>query len=800
MRMLKVTALLVLLPAATPLLAAPIGNIAGIVIDGGTRTPMVGASIIVAGTELGAAADVDGRFRITGVPTGIYTVEASMIGYDPQAKTSVVVEPNRSTDLAFKLDQSLIEMTAVTVKAEHFTRVKDAPVSERSFSSEEIQVQPGGSQDIQRVVQAMPAVVSSGDQDNEIIVRGGNPNENLFLLDGIEIPYPNHFGTFEAQGGPISMLNPLLIREVDFIAGAFPARYGGRASSVMDIALKRGALDGFDVSIDMGMVGLGAIAEFPLPGDGNSFIGSYHKSFLELMTALGVWGMDAVPYYDNALAKATFKLSPANQLSVLGMLGYDRIDIEPGGDAIGYDVWIGQKTTRYATGISWQTLFGDRGYGRLLISGASTNWDLAVTADSVRADSVSVYFATEQDWTGRYDASYRWVPGHETQAGVRYSHIPFNYDVYTKPDTVFTYRYDSSGAIIDSSPFLDSLGNPVVAGIDADSRASSYKLSGYLQHRFALGSLAHLTVGGRVDWFQYTGALDLSPRVGFSTRPLLAGMSFHVGYGWHHQTPPCFVLLRDSIANHDLASRRSDHYIVGIERRLGDDAKLSLEVYHKNTTGVPIPEAWTTPDPYDFNGRYVSTGGGTARGLELFLQKKFSRNWHGTVAYSLSDSRMANPQDATLTLPGDYDYHHVFTTTAAYKVEFYKQQWYQELPGWFKATIGGLIFSDEADFGFRFRYMGGRPYTPKEWVPQTRRWVDNSVLLNSARYPDYHRLDLRWDHKFIYNSWSLSWYFEVQNVYNRQNTWMYYYQAGDPEPQTVHQISFFPIGGMVIEF
>jgi len=800
MKRTVVVAAALLAACTSTLSAAPVGSIAGVVIDGGTRTPMAGANIIVADTDLGAAADVDGRFRITDVPTGIYAVEASMIGYTPQAKTSVVVEPNRSTDLVFKLDPSLIEMAVVTVKAEPFTKVRDAAVSERSFSSEEIQVQPGGSGDIQRVVQAMPAVVSSGDQDNEIIVRGGNPNENLFLLDGIEIPYPNHFGSFETQGGPISMLNPLLVREVDFVAGAFPARYGGRASSVMDIAVKRGALDELDVSIDMGMIGLGAIVEFPLPGAGNSFIGSYHKSFLELMTALGVWGMDAVPYYDNALAKASFKLSSAHSLSVLGMYGVDRINIAPGEDVADQDIWVDQQTTRYATGLSWQTLFGDRGFGKLLVSGSSTKWDQLVTRDSVLADTLQTWDATEQHWGARYDVSYRWTAGQETQTGVRYTLIPFNYDVYVDPDTVFTYRYDSSGVVVDSSPFLDSLGNVVVSSLDADSKASSYKLSGYLQHRLELGEFAHLTVGGRVDWFAYTGALDIAPRVGISTEPLLGGVSLHAGYGWHHQTPPYFVLLWDSTANHELASRRSDHYIVGLERKLGRDIKLSLEAYYKDNRRLPIPKVWTTPSPYDFSGTYVTEGNGTARGIELFLQKKYGRNWHGTLAYSFSDARIGNPLDETKELPGDFDYRHVFTVAAAHKVEFYKMSWYQNLPGWFKATIGGIVFSDEADFGFRFRYMGGRPYTPKEWVPVTRQWVDNSDLLNSARYPDYHRLDLRWDHKFVFNSWNLSWYLEVQNVYNRQNVWTYHYQNGDPEPQTVNQISFFPIGGLVVEF
>jgi hypothetical protein len=261
---LTVLTAIYLQPAA---LGAPAtGSVAGIVVDAATRSPLAGASVVVNGTDLGAACDANGRFVILAVPVGTYTVEASMIGYRSLARSPVIVNPGNSADLQFRLEPARIELGAVTVRAEHFPKVKDAPVSERNFAAEEIELAPGGSGDIQRVVQAMPSVVSSGDQDNEVIVRGGNPNENLFMIDGIEIPYPNHFGSFTAQGGPINMLNALVVREVDFVAGAFPARFGGRTSSVMDISLKRGSLKEIDGNIDMGKKSGKKSGHFPISG------------------------------------------------------------------------------------------------------------------------------------------------------------------------------------------------------------------------------------------------------------------------------------------------------------------------------------------------------------------------------------------------------------------------------------------------------------------------------------------------------------------------------------------------------
>ena len=779
--------------------AEPTGSIAGIVYDAATRTPLAGASVVVLNTELGAAGDADGRFFVTDIPAGTYSVEASMIGYQPQVRTIVEVSPSHTTELAFQLALSRIELAEVSVRAEYFPKVKDAPVSERNFAAEEIEAAPGGLGDIQRVVQAMPAVVSSGDQDNEIIVRGGNPNENLFMVDGIEVPYPNHFGNFTTQGGPINLLNPLLVREVDFVAGAFPARFGTRSASVMDISLKRGSLNELDGNVDLSMAGVGAVLEFPLPGNNNSFIGSYHRSFLELMAETGVWGLTAVPEYDNAIGKVTLKPHPAHDLSLVGIWGRDYIHLEPGEDVVETDYTGDQSTSRYAAGIGWQALFGDVGYGKLLLSTAATTWDLFVWEED-ETDTLARNLTTDRVTTARYDASLRWAPGQETQAGVAFSLVPFDISYKAKDDTVYRYTYGpDSTSIIDSTPLLDPRGSPYVIGTNTARHEDATRLAGYMQHRLELGRVGYLTLGLRADRFDYNGALDISPRAGFSTRPLVAGLSFHAGWGWHHQTPDWYILLLDS-ANNSLRSRRSDHYVLGVERQFGSYLKLSLEAYTKDNNFMSFPEHWMTPDSFDYSNVYVDSGAGNAHGIELFLQKKHAHNWNGTVAYSLSRSTHNNPRDPDVVLPTDYDYGHVLTMSGMYRFEFYKQRWYRNLPSWFRATIGGIAFGDESDIGARFRYMGGRPYTPMTWDRETRRWVENTELHNSERYPAYSRLDIHWGHKFIFNRWSLAWYVEIQNALNRENVWFYNYQAGKPEPETVHQLELWPIGGLVIEF
>lgn len=778
----------------------PSGKIAGRVYDASTRTPLFGVAVSVHDEGLGSYTDKNGVFIITDIPAGTYSVEASMISYRTQVKTSVVVEPGRTTEVVFKLTQGSVDVEGVTVRPDYFPKVRDAPVSERSFSAEEIQVQPGGAVDVQRVVQALPSVVSPNDQNNEIIVRGASPNENLFLVDGIEFAYPNHFGSADVQGGAINMLNPLVIREAEFIAGAFPARYGDRVSSVMDISLRRGTVNEFDGKVDMGIGGLGAVVEGPLPGRVGSFLGSFHKSFMELMARAGFWqNMDAVPYYTNGLGKINFNLGPSNELSVLFLAGSDDIEIDL--EEMVYMPWTSHmKSTQLASGIGWQMLFGQKGYGKLTLYHSDNYWESHQYMTDDRSDTTYSSTSMAQVWGARYDASLRWLEGQETETGFSYNFEPFSYSVYYEPDTLRYYFYNPEDTNqIDSSVVATDpeTGEAIVNFQDSRDSASSSKLTGYLQHRIRLADFAHLTLGLRGDYLAYTGNFYLSPRLGLSTEPLIAGFSFNAGYGWHYQSPPYYVLASDT-ANSLLEHKRSDHYVLGIERLLTDDIKLSVEAYYKDTRNVPIPCEWS-PNPYVPRTRYYDYGKSRAKGIEVLVQKKYANNWHGTLAYSFGDVKTTNPYDTSQMMPGDYDYRHVFTAVAAYKFEFYKYDWYKKLPDWFKYTIGAVFLSDESNLGFRFRYTGGNPYTPMRWDRDTRTWIAKGEVLNSERYPAYDRLDLRWDHKYRFRKFSCSWYIDILNVYAKENFLQNLY-LDDETVAELHQIGFFPTGGFVIEF
>ena len=216
----------------------PRGKIKGEVLDGETMTPLRGANVILVNTPLGAVTDAQGKFTITRVPVGSYTVRFSYTGFESLNRTDVIVRPERITFLQAELEMSTIEMESVIITGGYFAEVRDQPTSLVNFSAEEIRRAPGSIGDVSRVVRALPSIAKVDDETNMLMVRGGGPTENIFFIDNIEMPNINHFPIQGTSGGVISLVNVDLIKDVNFYSGGFGAAYGGGLSSVMDLSLR----------------------------------------------------------------------------------------------------------------------------------------------------------------------------------------------------------------------------------------------------------------------------------------------------------------------------------------------------------------------------------------------------------------------------------------------------------------------------------------------------------------------------------------------------------------------------------
>ncbi|MCF8242872.1 MAG: TonB-dependent receptor, partial [Melioribacteraceae bacterium] len=303
-------------------------QVTGKVFDSATREPLPGVNVIIIELEnTGAATNINGEFEIN-VPVGSYSIRASLVGYTPVVKTDVIAKSGRETNVLIELSETALEMNQVEVTADYFDKsIIENDLSTVVLGAEEVRRSPGSSQDFQRILQAMAGVSFSTDQTNELLVRGGSPDENLTVYDNMEIHSTNHYPNEYNSGGPINMINVDLIEDIQFSTGGFISKYGDKLSSVLSVKTREGTRNRlFSGNGNLSMAGYGLVTEGRINDGKGSWILSARNSYINLIA--GSFGLTAVPYYYDVQAKAVYDLSKQHKLSFSGIYGNDRIDIE----------------------------------------------------------------------------------------------------------------------------------------------------------------------------------------------------------------------------------------------------------------------------------------------------------------------------------------------------------------------------------------------------------------------------------------------------------------------------------------
>ncbi len=836
----KISALLILFSLAV---AQEYGSIAGTVIDQTTEQPLPGVNIIILDSDRGAASDGEGHFIIPKLPVGSYHLRAMMIGYENAVKMNVHVNPGRQTLVTFRLAISAVEMQAVEVTRSFFNPEPDVFNSSRTVDYEEVRSDPGGAYDIQKMMQSLPAVVSGADQQNEIIVRGGAPGENLFVMDGIEIPNPNHFGYQGGGGGPINMLNVEFVDQVELIAGAFPAKYGGKASSVMDISLREGNRDEYHLDLDMNMSGIGLMGEGPLAAGRGSFMASFKKSYLDLV--IQDIGLSAVPRYWSAQAKVVYDLNPTHKLILNGLYGDDKIDIQEGGynSAFRGQEIVDANSGQYSLGLMLKSLWNPSTISRLLVYRNHSRWytdlynlisddekdhyisnhdnesELAVKGDLVKRFSrrleINLGFQLKRvsvDYDTHVDArplNINWYST-PTAPGVAQdlSHNQWSADVFpiiANRDTVWTAG-DSIWTYVAGSDTVRSF----QMGVDTVFAAYDRQLdeSFLITNLFAGAKwrpLENITVAAGLHYYGtgHNHRSSVEPRLGFSYDFGLA-TTLNLSYGVHHQVPTYSLLLGDDSGT-SLKNKYTRQLVAGIEHQFGPEVRALVEIYRKDYFDVIATNADTSAYEFDDGGGYNNLGEGYSQGLEIFLQKKLARQMWGTVSYSAyrAFARDLRITDRTEYYNWDFDYRQILTVAGGYKFEFHKQDWFQKLKSekWY-GFISWIPIApaDENEVSLRMRYLGGKPYTPQSYNHRLATWyIDPSLERNTERFPAYFRLDIMFIQRHYFKKSSLVAFVDIQNVFNTDNIWDYRYNA-DGTRDKILQYKVFPVGGFMLEF
>ncbi|MDA9843596.1 TonB-dependent receptor [Flavobacteriaceae bacterium] len=727
------------------LFAQNTGSLNGRIIDSQSEQPLEGASVILKGTSVGVVTDEDGYFTIKDVPTLTYNVEVSYLGYESQTLFNVILKSAGNIPLLFRLEEVTESLEEVVVIQSPFKSSSETPLSTQTFSAVEIETYPGGNNDITKVVQSMPGISPSiGGFRNDIIIRGGAPNETVYYLDGIEIPNINHFSTQGSAGGPVGMVNVSFIREVTLSSSSFGAEYDNPLSGVLAFEQREGDPNSFGGNFRLGASETALTLEGPLfrknkdePAQ-TTFLFSIRRSYLQFLFEL--IGLPIRPDYWDYQWKIKHEIDAYNSLTFIGIGAIDDFSVKAPDEfdeeqqaALEQVPIIDQRST--TVGLSWKRKYKNgKGFMNTVVS-------------SNRLENIFARYEDNTTKTGTIfqNDSYEWETKFRFQA------------------TQYTDRWKwSSGFNFQNSAYQNST-RFLFYNIAYNTELNFVKYGLFFKaSRAFLNDRLDFSWGIRTDADSFSKGSNLmdniSPRLSFSyALTENQRWKLNASAGRYFKIPTYTMLgfqnQQGLFENQQAAYTRSDHLVGGVEYNLTPASRFTVEGFVKKYANYPISvidgvSLANKGGGFEVLGNeaIVSDGEGQSSGIEVLFQQKLSNNFYGVFAYTYFSSEFTGADG--LLRPSVWDSRHLISFSGGYKL---RRNW---------------------ELSARWRFAGKNPYVPID--------VDQSIASYPELILDYDRLgevtlnsfnlaDIRIDKKWNFKNLSFNLFFEVQNFLAQPN-------------------------------
>lgn len=726
------------------------GVVKGWIYDASTREGIPFATVVVAGTTIGGAADENGRFKIEGVPLGYMRLQATSIGYKSRLSEEYLVNTAGQRNIDLGLEPTSEELEQVTVMASPFRRTGESPMSVQRIGIAEIEKNPGGNRDISKVLQSMPGVLSSPAFRNDFVVRGGGPSENRFYLDGVELPNLNHFATQGASGGVVSIVNIDFVKEVNFYSGAFPASRGNMMSSLLEFKQMEGNPDKVKVRATVGATDFGVSLDGPLFPN-TTFLVSARRSYLQFL--FGMIGLPFLPVYNDFQFKTVTKFGKRHELTLLGIGAYDinnlNKDLKDPTDDQQYTLdWLPESVQwSYTVGAVYK-YYGDGWQNQWVLSRSGLNNVVEKYRNNDESAGKLVDFKSGES---------------ETKLRFEHSRMLWN-------KVKFTVGAGIEYAEYDNRTFREMyVGNDATqVRYDRATDMMKWSLFGQASRMFAHDRLT-LSLGLRADGCSYGERMSdlfqqLSPRLSLSYS-LSPEWVVNGSIGRYFQLPSYTTMgyadESGSLMNKNMRYIASNQVALGVEFRPTPLTNVTVEGFYKTYGRYPvslIDSMCLANKGTDYvavgDEPVLSRGEGRSYGVEVMLRTQEIAGLVASVAYTYYFSEFRamdkNLQTTSGYIPSSWDNRHIFTLTATRHLP---RRW---------------------DIGLKWRFVGGSPYTPwdvdkssriEAWDAKRQPYIDYAQF-NTQRLPSFHQLDLRVDKGWFFPRWSLTVYADVQNVYN----------------------------------
>lgn len=762
---MKPKALLVLsfLAFALPLYAQNTGGITGKVLDKNTQQPLEAVNIQVDGTSRGTSTDSAGYFHITNIPVGTHSVLFSSLGYKTYTLFNIVITSGNESNYTIEMEEEISTLSEIVVRGTTRT-VKAAtietPLSVQKVTTEEIRSNPGGNFDISKVIQTLPGVgggAGGGNFRNDIIIRGGAPNENVFYLDGIEVPVINHFQTQGSSGGPQGILNVSFIEEVKLASSAFDAKYDNAVSSVFQFKQKNGNPNQFQGNTRLSATEFAATLEGPISREkGSTFLVSARRSYLQFL--FQAIDLPIRPNFWDFQAKLNYPLDAKTTLTFIGMGAIDEFSFAAPKKSTPEKLYVINSNANinqwnYTTGVSLKRLL-KKGYLNLALSRTAFDNDIVRFEDNQNPESSNQTLdlnsrETENKlrldvnknlgkWKLAYGASVQSASYLNKTFAVLRKEIRDEDNVIVQPGV--TVNFESP-----LNPFIR-----IGAFIQAGKRFFSDRIG--------------VSGGLRTDMNTFTtGAMNpfntLSPRISLSYT-LTDTWTLNASAGKYYKLAPYTILgfadNQNRLVNLDADYLSSTHYATGLEFIPAEDLRFTLEGFYKKYAQVPVSVRSgisLSNLGRDFsvlgNEAVITNGNGKAYGIEFFAQKKLTERFFGILSYTWFHSQYSGADG--IFYPSSWDNRHLLSLTWGYK---FKRNW---------------------ELGLKFRYQGGAPYTPFDETASRLNYLSQGTgtldysMLNSQRLNAFNSSDIRIDKKWNFKHTTLDLFVDVTNWYVARN-------------------------------
>ncbi len=739
------------------------GSITGTVLDKNAQLPLPWVSVTAEGSTKGTATDSTGKFRLQNIPVGTYNFRFSLVGYKYITLFNVVINSGNENTYSIELEPQPSGLTEVVVRSNKRTAkaaTLETPLSVQRLTSEEIKTNPGGNFDISKVIQTLPGVgggPQGGSFRNDIIIRGGAPNENVFYLDGIEVPVINHFQTQGSSGGPQGILNVSFIEDVKLSSSAFDARYDNALSSVFQFKQKNGNPDKLQGNFRLSATEAALTMEGPLGRNKKtSFLASARRSYLQLL--FQALDLPIRPNYWDFQTKITHQLSKKTTLSFIGIGAIDEFRFAAPRKAtpeklysINSNVLVNQWN--YTLGLSLRTTMRN-GFLNLALSQTHFNNDIKKYEDNENPSAANLTLDIDSqeaetklrldinkilgDWKLSYGASAQMADYSNQSFTLIRKEIRDNTNMVIQPGESINFKTPIS-------PFL---------------RMGAFAQLG---KRFMNNQLG-ISAGIRTDVNTFTtngmnGLQTMSPRISASL-VLAEKWTLNASLGRYYKIPPYTILgfadNNGNLVNKNARYQRSDHYTTGLEFLPNEGLRFTLEAFYKKYNQVPVSVRngiSLANLGADFNvlgnEAIVSAGQGKAYGMEFFVQKKLTQNFFGILSYTFYRSLYSGANGKYVA--SSWDNQHLLSITTGYK---FRRNW---------------------ELGIKFRYQGGAPYTPFDESLSRLNYLSqgtgtfNYTQLNSLRLGGFNSSDIRIDKKWNFRKLTIDVFLDVTNWYVARN-------------------------------